>query len=96
VSDTSTNPYYDEQVGAMEIPHSPVSRHDLEVIRREIVHARMNGIYPDEVLVSSRRVMQWSKVVGVPVLPSDSLTLNQGLVVTQGHEPRLFTFEEAG
>ena len=78
----------------VEIPGSPLSRHDLEIVRREIVRARMNGLDPDEVLVSSKRVRQNLRVVGVLVRPTDSLTLNQGLVVTQDREPRPFTFEE--
>lgn len=83
------------ETATVEIPGSLLSRHDLEVIRREIVRARMDGLDPDEILVSLRRVRQHLRVVGVPVRPTDSLTLNQGLVVTQGHEPRPFLFEEA-
>ncbi len=39
----------------VEVPGSPISRHDLEVIRDEITKARMASFETDRIIVSFRR-----------------------------------------
>jgi hypothetical protein len=82
------------KTASMEIPGSPISRHDLEVIWREIQRARIAGFNPEEVVVSSRRLRNGLRAFGLPVRPNDELHLSQGLLVQSGREPRFFDFEE--
>lgn len=81
-----------------EIPDSPLSAHDVGVIREAIASAARDefslrrGV---EIVVSSERVkVAPLRLFGLPVRRSDALGLNEGLLIRQGREPVSFDFEE--
>lgn len=81
-----------------EIPDSPLSRHDLDVLY--LVLTRQRGFesvdVDEEFVVSSRRVsadVAPLRVWGIPVRLSDDLGLNEGMLLRQGREPITFDFE---
>lgn len=81
--------------GVAEIPGAPLSRHDFDVIHREVTEARVAGFRPDEIIVSSRRAREPFRAFDLPVRPNDELGLNGGLIVISGREPIAFDFEDA-
>ena len=77
-----------------EIPGSPISRHDTDVIRDQLLGARHRSPRDvREVIVSSRRCRQPFELFGVPVRISDELGLHDGVLVTEDREPVSFRFE---
>lgn len=78
----------------MEIAGAPLSRHDLDVIRREITAARVAGEEPFEVIVSSARLRHDGLVAfGLPVRQSHGLSLNEGRLLCPCRPSRAFDFE---
>lgn len=83
---------------SVEIAGSPLSRHDLDVIRRQLIRVRTEGFDPTEVIVSARRVIVTLglRVAGVPLRTSSLYALNDGAIVIDGRSPERFDFEELG
>lgn len=83
---------------SVEIPGSPLSRHDLKVIADTIAAAYvcMYGL-AREIHISAARYpdVDGLKVGGIPVRARETLSLNEGLVIFDGREPVPFDFEEA-
>lgn len=85
----------------VEIPGSPVSRHDLDVILQQLTRVRLQALEPSEIVVSSRRIIVAHgckepfglRVAGIPVRASDEYALNEGAIIVDGHAPELFDFE---
>jgi hypothetical protein len=79
----------------LEIPGSPVSRHDLDVIREQLNRARLKGLEPSEIIVSAQRIIValGLRVAGVPLRVSAEYALNDGAIIVRDHPPELFDFE---
>lgn len=78
-----------------EILGSPISRHDINVIRNQLTQAQVSLIGVDEVHLSTRRIREPFRLFGVPVLLNDSLDINEAMFITQGREPFRFDLENA-
>lgn len=78
-----------------EIPGSPLSRHDIDVIWTQTSRARLKRMNVVEVHISARRQPNEGLVLfgNVPVRPREHLGLHSGLLIVEGHEPIFFDFE---
>jgi hypothetical protein len=85
---------FSRETSTVEIPGSPLSRHDLDVISREIARSCLSGFRPDEIVVSSRRVREGLRAFGLSVRLNDDVGLHDGLLVARDREPIAFSFED--
>lgn len=82
------------ETATVEIPGSPLSRHDIDVIRFALNAARAAGYVVTEIQVSERRLAEDGlRLFGLPVRRTP-LDLHGALLVCDGRTPITFDLEE--